>query len=39
MLKNLLANAGDASDTSPGSRRSPGGGNGNYPSILAWKTS
>ena len=39
MLKNPPANAGDARDTGsiPGSGRSPGEGNGNPPSILAWK--
>ena len=39
MVKNLPANAGDAEDTGliPGSRRFPGGGNGN--SLLAWRIS
>ena len=39
MVKNLLANAGDARDQDliPGSGRSPGVGNGNPLSILAWK--
>ena len=39
MVKNLPANAGDASDQDliPTSRRSPGVGNGNPLSILAWK--
>ena len=38
MVKNLPANAGDAGDSGsiPGSGRSPGGGNGNHSSILAW---
>ena len=37
MVKNPLANAGDAEDTGsiPGSGRSPGGENGTQPSILA----
>ena len=39
MVKNLPANAGDASDQDliPTSRRSPGVGNGNPLSILAWE--
>ena len=39
VVKNQPANAGDARDTGsiPGSGRSPGEGNGNPPSILAWK--
>ena len=39
VLKNMLANAGDARDvvSIPGTGRSPGGGNGNHSSILAWK--
>ena len=39
MVKNLPANAGDAGDVglSPVLKRYPGGGNGNYPSILAWR--
>ena len=38
MVKN--ANAGDVRDVGsiPGSGRSPGGGNGNHFSILAWRT-
>ena len=36
MVKNPPANAGDLGST-PGSRRSPGEGNGNLFSILAWK--
>ena len=38
MVKNPPANAGDAGDMSliPGSEGSPGGGNGNHSSILAW---
>ena len=38
-VKNPLANAGDAGNTGsiPGLGRSPGGGNGSSPSILAWK--
>ena len=36
MVKNLPANAGDAGLT-PGSGKSPGVGNGNHSSILAWK--
>ena len=36
MVKNPLANAGNAGSI-PGSGRSPGGGNGNPLSILAWK--
>ena len=39
MVKNPPANAGDAGDTGliRGSRRSPGVGNVNHSSILAWK--
>ena len=37
MVKNLPANAGDVS-LIPGSERSPGDGNGNHSSILAWET-
>ena len=39
MVKNLPANLGDARDKGlvPDSRRSPGEGNGNLLSILAWK--
>ena len=39
MVKNLPTNAGDARDAGliPGSRRSPGVGNGSHSSILAWK--
>jgi len=39
VVKNLPANAGDRRDMGliPGSRRSPGGGNGNPLCILAWK--
>ena len=36
VVKNLPANAGDSSSI-PGSGRSPGEGNGNHSSILAWK--
>ena len=36
MVKNPPANAGDAG-LIPGSGRSPGGGNGNHSSILAWE--
>ena len=36
VVKNPPANAGD-SGLIPGSGRSPGVGNGNHPSILAWK--
>ena len=36
MAKNPPANAGDAG-LIPGSGRSPGGGNGNHSSILAWE--
>ena len=36
MVKNLLANAGNA-DSIPGLERSPGEGNGNHSSILAWE--
>ena len=40
MVKNSLANARDAGDAGfiLGSGRSPGGGNGNPLSILAWRT-
>ena len=41
VVKNLPASAGDTADTGliPVWRRSPGGGgNGNYSSILSWKT-
>ena len=39
MVKNPLANAGDIRDLGliPGSGRSPGAGNGNPSSILAWE--
>ena len=39
VVKNLPANAGDTRDMGsiPGSGRSPGEGNGNPPSFLAWK--
>ena len=39
MIKNPPANAGDARDGGPipGLGRSPGEGNGNHPSILAWR--
>ena len=39
MVKNLPANAGDARDLGliPGSGRSPGVGNANHSSVLAWK--
>ena len=39
MVKNPPASAGDAGDgdSIPGLERSPGGGPGNSPSILAWK--
>ena len=39
VLKNCPANAGDVRDTGsiPGSGRSPGGGNGNHSSNLAWR--
>ena len=39
MVNSPSANAGDARDIDliPGSGRSPGGGNGNHSSILAWK--
>ena len=39
VVKNKPANAGDTGDTSlvPGLGRSPGGGHGNPPSILAWR--
>ena len=36
MVKNLPANASD-SGLIPGSERSPGGGNGNHHSVLAWR--
>ena len=36
VVKNLPANGGD-SGSIPGSGSSPGGGNGNHASILAWK--
>ena len=36
VAKNLPANAGDTGST-PGLGRSPGEGNGNHSSILAWK--
>ena len=36
MVKNLPTDTGDAGSI-PGSRRSPGGGNGNDSSILVWK--
>ena len=36
MVKNLPANSGDAGSI-PRTRRSPGGGNGNPISILAWE--
>ena len=36
MVKNLSANAGDTS-LIPGSRRSPGEGNGSHSIILAWR--
>ena len=41
MVKNPPANAGDARDISsiPGLGRSPGVGNGNHSSILAWQSS
>ena len=40
VVKDLPANAGDAGDLGwiPGWGRSPGGGNGNHSSILAWET-
>ena len=40
IVKNPSANAGDARDMSsiPGLGRSPGVGNGNHSSILAWET-
>ena len=40
MVKNPPGNVGDAGDMGsiPGSGRSPGEGNGNLSSILAWKT-
>ena len=39
IIKNLLANAGDLRDMGsiPGSRRSPGEGNGTHFSIFAWR--
>ena len=39
VVKNPPANSGDTRDASlvPGSGRSPGEGNGNHSSILAWK--
>ena len=39
MVGNLPANAGDVQDaiSIPESERSPGGGNGNHSSILAWR--
>ena len=39
MVKNLLANAGDAGDSSSilGSEISPGGGNATHYSVLAWR--
>ena len=39
MVKSLPANAGDAKDAGliPGSRRSPGVGNGIHSGIFAWK--
>ena len=39
VVKNLPANAGDAKDAGliPGSRRSPGVGNGTLSSVFAWK--
>ena len=39
VAKNLHASAGDVRrmDLIPGSGRSPGGGNGNHSSLLAWK--
>ena len=36
MVKNMPANAGDAGSI-PGLRRSPGEGDGNHSSILAWR--
>jgi len=41
LVKNLSASAGDAKDLGsiPWSGRSPGEGNGNHSSILAWKIS
>ena len=36
MVKNLPVNAGDLGSV-PGLGRAPGGGNGNYSSILAWR--
>ena len=40
VVKNTPANAGDARDTGsiPGSGRSPGVGNGNHSSLLAWES-
>ena len=39
MVKNLPANAGDTGDVGliPGPGRSPGAGNGNHSSVLAWR--
>ena len=39
VVKNLPVNARDTGDAGliPGSGRSPGGGNGNHSSILAWR--
>ena len=39
VVKNLPANAGDVRDaySIPGLGRSPGGGHGNLPCILAWR--
>ena len=36
MVKNPAANAGDVGSV-PGLERSPGGGSGNHPTVLAWK--
>ena len=40
MAKNPAASAGDTEDpgSKPRSGRSPGGGNGNHSSVLAWET-
>ena len=40
MVKNLPVSGGDAGDMglTPGSGRSPGGGNGTHSNILAWKS-
>ena len=40
MVKNLPVSGGDAGDMglTPGSGRSPGGGNGMHSNILAWKS-